>query len=99
MSPVAEAGGRLSWTARTDKPLVRSIEASLRPAPADRGTILSLDLTLAATGPLERAAIYLLDGTASRVILDTALHRLKSLAETGEIPTTRDQPAARTDTR
>ena len=41
----------------------------------------------------------LLAGKVGRTLLDTALHRFKSLAETGEIPTTEDQPAARAGAR
>jgi hypothetical protein len=34
-----------------------------------------------------------------RALVDKALHRFKSLAETGEVPTTERQPAARPDPR
>jgi hypothetical protein len=46
----------------------------------------------------DRAA-ELLGSTPLNLAVDGALRRFKSLAETGEIPTTERQPAARADTR
>ena len=45
------------------------------------------------------AALKLLGTTPLGLAADGALHRFKSLVETGEIPTTERQPAARADTR
>ena len=45
------------------------------------------------------AAVKLLGTTPLDLAADGVLRRFKSLVETGEIPTTERQPAARADTR
>lgn len=49
-------------------------------------------------GAIGREAANLLK-SVPRSLADRSLHYLKSLAETGEIPTTDHQPAFRADTR
>ena len=48
-----------------------------------------------AGGALGAAAGKLLGGLPGKLLGVTALHRFKSLAETGEVPTLERQPAAR----
>lgn len=70
-----------------------------RPAPGDRGTEVTLRVRFRPPGgPIGTAAAGLLRAVP-RLLADRSLHSLKSLAETGEIPTTQHQPAARADTR
>jgi hypothetical protein len=57
---------------------------AFRPAPADWGTIVTLEVE----GP---------HGKAGRVLADKLLRQLKSFAETGEVPTTDRNPSARPD--
>ena len=73
---------------------------AFRPAPGDRGTVVTLHLRFDPPGgTLGSAAVKLLGPTPLHVVVDGALRRFKSLIETGEIPTTERQPAARADTR
>jgi uncharacterized membrane protein len=77
-------------------------EGSLRfhPAPADRGTVAILHFRFDPPGgALGDALVGLLGSTPLDLIADGVLRRFKNLVETGEIPTTARQPAARADTR
>lgn len=79
-----------------------STEGSIhfRPAPGDRGTVATLRLRLDPPGgALGDAAVRLLGTTPIDLAVDGVLRRFKSLVETGEIPTTERQPAARAHTR
>jgi uncharacterized membrane protein len=71
-----------------------------RPAQGGRGTVATLRVRFDPPGgALGAAAMKLLGGLVPATTVDTLLHRFKSLVETGEIPTTEHQPAARADTR
>lgn len=68
-----------------------------RPAPGDRGTEVIMRMQFDPPGgPLGEAMASLLKIVPDMAITKV-LRRFKSLAETGEIPTTREQPAARAD--
>ena len=69
-------------------------------ATGGRGTIATLRIRFDPPGGvLGDAVAKLRRGLVPATIADMALHRFKSLVETGEIPTTERQPAARADTR
>ena len=71
-----------------------------RPASGGRGTVATLRFRFDPPGgALGDAAVKLLGTTPLDLAADGALRRFKSLVETGEIPTTERQPAARADTR
>jgi uncharacterized membrane protein len=71
------------WTVRFDD------------APGDRGTEVRLRAAFDPPGgALGKAALNRFEFALDSA-LDTALHRFKSLAETGEIPTLEDNPSAR----
>ena len=71
----------------------------LHPAPAGRGTVVTLRLRLEPpAGALGEWILDLLGTTPLHLVADGALRRFKNLVETGEIPTTARQPAARADT-
>jgi hypothetical protein len=55
----------------------------------DWGTVVTVDLRLEAAVP----------GVAARTLAGKVVRRLKALAETGEVPTTARNPAARSDAR
>lgn len=66
----------------------------------DRGTALRLHVRFDPPGGmLGRAAVSLLGPTTPKAFVMKTLHFLKSLALTGEVPTTEGQPAARGDER
>jgi hypothetical protein len=68
---------------RQGAPLSARGAVTFRPAPQDLGTEVTLELRLDAPAVAAGAAAH------------KALRRAKSLAETGEIPTTADNPSAR----
>ncbi|MES2461527.1 MAG: SRPBCC family protein, partial [Armatimonadota bacterium] len=70
---------------------------SLKPAPGDRGTEATLRFHFDLPGGAVGNGVAKVLGSVPKVAAAKALRRFKSLAETGEIPTTRPQPAARAD--
>ena len=74
-------------------------EIHFRPAPGDRGTEVTLRIRFNPPGGALGLAAAKLLGFVPRLFAERALHYFRALAETGEIPTTDQQPAARADTR
>lgn len=70
---------------------------SLKPAPGDRGTEATLRFHFDPPGGVLGDGVARIFGGLPKMAVAKALRRFKSLAETGEIPTTRPQPAARQD--
>lgn len=69
-------------------------------APASRGTVMTLHVRFnPPAGAAGRTVARLLGDAMPAALIDKSLHYFKALAETGEIPTTAGQPAARADTR
>ena len=78
--------------------LISTLSVRLQPAPADRGTVVTLHAHLAPPGgALGHAAAGSFHALLPHGLLETTLRFFKSLAETGEIPTTERQSAVRTD--
>jgi uncharacterized membrane protein len=97
---VDRPGKDIGWRSLPDAAI--SNEGSLRfdPAPADRGTVATLHFRFNPPGGILGDGLLKLQGTTPLdLVADRALRRFKSLVETGEIPTTGRQPAARADTR
>ena len=93
-------GEGIGWRSLPNAAISNEGSVRFRPAPADRGTVATLHFRFDPPGgALGAAAVKLLGTTPLDLAADQALHRFKSLAETGEIPTTARQPAARADTR
>jgi uncharacterized membrane protein len=74
-------------------------EVRFRPAPGDRGTEVTLRIRFDPPGGALGLAAAKLLGFVPRLFAERTLHYFRALAETGEIPTTDRQPAARADTR
>ena len=92
-------GSGQRWESVEGASLPSAGEVRFRPAPGDRGTEVTLRLRFNPPGgPLGLEAGKLL-GIVPRLFADRALHYFRALAETGEIPTTDRQPAARADSR
>ena len=85
---------RLRWESN-DALIPHEYALSFEPAPADRGTEVSVELQYDPPGGTVGDAAMDRLGFAPAVFVGTALRRLKSLAETGEIPTTEANPSAR----
>jgi uncharacterized membrane protein len=91
-------GQLLRWQSVEGAIVPNEGSVQFRPAPRDWGTEVRLRLRFDPPGgALGNAAAGLLT-YVSRIQLGRVLRRFKSLAETGEIPTTERQPAARADT-
>jgi uncharacterized membrane protein len=72
---------------------------SLSPAPGEWGTVVTLRFHVDPPGGKIGELSAKLLGDTPALLLGKVLRRFKSLVETGEIPTTHDQPAARKDGR
>lgn len=86
---------RLRWTARNGSWLAVDGAVSFEPAPADRGTEVTLELRADPPGGRLGARALEQVGIVPASLVGRALDRLKSLAETGEIQTLDRNPSAR----
>jgi len=90
-----QPGKRIRWQTVESAPLVKNLTLELRPAPGDRGTEMTLHLRLVPpSGPLG-ALLTKLFGKTPAWVLDRALGNVKSLLEAGEMPSLKNNPAAR----
>ncbi|GBD50119.1 SRPBCC family protein [Methylopila sp. Yamaguchi] len=93
-------GEGAGWRSLPDAAIANEGSVRFRPAPAERGAVATLRFRFDPPGgTLGDAVVALLGTTPLDLAADRALRRFKSLVETGEIPTTERQPAARADTR
>ena len=99
-----EAGERLRWETADDErggigsgggALFDSWSLSFDPAPGDRGTEVALEIRFDPPGGTAGTAAAKRLDVVPETLVGTALDRFKSLAETGEIPTTEGNPSAR----
>lgn len=95
---VAEQPGEsLRWKAVEGAPVPNEVEVRFRPAPGDWGTVITLSFRFEPPAGALGSSIAQRIGMVPRLLAEKALRRFKSLAETGEIPTLRHNPAARAD--
>jgi uncharacterized membrane protein len=95
-----QPGDGMGWRSSPDAAIWNEGLVRFSPAPGDRGTVATLRFRFDPPGGvLGDAAVELLARTPLDLAADGVLRRFKSLVETGEIPTTERQPAARADTR
>ncbi|TNC13694.1 hypothetical protein FF100_13080 [Methylobacterium terricola] len=93
-------GEILRWEAQGEGALVRDASVHFHPAAGDRGIVVTLRARLDPPGGmLGRAAARMLGGALPAALAGKSLHYFKALVQTGEIPTTERQPAARADPR
>jgi uncharacterized membrane protein len=93
------AGDGIRWRSLPNAAISNEGSVRFRAAPADRGTVATLHVRFDPPGgALGHAAVEVLGTTPLDLAADKVLRRFKSLVETGEIPTTERQPAARADT-
>jgi uncharacterized membrane protein len=88
-------GELLRWESIEGAELPSEGTVRFRPAPSDWGTEVTLRLCFQVPGGTIGAAVVKLLPVAPSLLVSKALRRFKSLVETGEIPTTEHQPAAR----
>lgn len=85
----------IAWRSVEGAQLEYSGSVRFDPAPSDWGNIVTVNLDFNPPGGALGDAAAKLLGAAPDVIANKALYRFKALLETGEVPTTRNQPAAR----
>jgi uncharacterized membrane protein len=96
---VDRPGEGIGWRSLPDAAIPNEGWLRFHPAPADRGTVATLRFRFEPPGgALGDWVLELLGTTPLDLVVDGALRRFKNLVETGEIPTTARQPAARADT-
>jgi uncharacterized membrane protein len=88
-------GEVLRWESVAGSRLASEGSVHFRPAPGDRGTEVTLRLRFDPPGGRVGDATMNLLGVVPETLAGTALDRLKSLAETGEIPTLDRNPSGR----
>ncbi|SFG61001.1 Uncharacterized membrane protein [Halopelagius inordinatus] len=91
----SHSGEFLRWESLEDAAVANEGSVRFESAPGDQGTEVTLRLRFDPPGGrLGRAAMEFA-GFVPAVLAKKALHRFKSLAETGEIPTLESNPSAR----
>jgi uncharacterized membrane protein len=95
-----QPGEFLRWQAEDGDALIREASVRLHKASGNRGTVVTLHAHLDPPGGmLGRTAAAMLGNSVPGALVSKSLHYFKSLVQTGEIPTTERQPAARPDPR
>lgn len=93
-------GEFMRWVAKGEGALIREASVRFRPATGKRGTVVTLRASFDPPGGmLGRIAAQMLNNTVPAALASKSLHYFKALVQTGEIPTTERQPAARSDPR
>lgn len=96
---VDRAGEGVGWRSLPDGPIPNEGLLRFQDAPAGRGTVVTLQLRFKPPGgALGEGFLKLLGAMPLNLVAEGVLRRFKSLVETGEVPTTARQPAARADT-
>lgn len=88
-------GQAVRWKSKPGGSLENSGELTMRPAPGQWGTEVTLYMRFnPPAGPLGDL-VTAMNTAAPKIIADKSLRRFKAMIETGEIPTTSGQPAGR----
>jgi uncharacterized membrane protein len=89
---VERPGECLGWRSLPGASVANEGEVTFHPAPADWGTEVTLTVRFDPPAGLLGDAAVQLATAPPKIVADKALRRFKSLAETGEIPSTDGQP-------
>jgi uncharacterized membrane protein len=88
-----EPGQEIAWRTTRDEVLTHFGTVRFRPAAGDRGTVVEVHLEYVPPAGALGTAVARLAGQSPQRLVREALRRMKQLLETGEIATTRGQPA------
>ncbi|WP_232702440.1 SRPBCC family protein [Halobacterium wangiae] len=88
-------GELLRWESTAGASLPNEWSVRFEPAPADRGTEVTLRVRFDPPGGRLGGMALERFGLVPRTMVGKALHRFKSLAETGEVPTLEGNPSGR----
>lgn len=95
-----QPGEGIGWRSLQGAAVPNEGSVRFRPGLDDRGTVATLRFRFDPPGDvLSQVAVKAFGRKPLNLAADGVLQRFKSLVETGEIPTTERQPAARADTR
>jgi uncharacterized membrane protein len=94
-----EPNKMIRWQTVDGAPLLKSLTLQLHPAPGDRGTEMRLHLRLEPPSGVLGSVLGKLFGKAPAWVIDRALRNMKSLLEAGEVPSLKNNPAARASAR
>jgi uncharacterized membrane protein len=90
-----QPGSFLRWKSIEGTPLPNEGSLSFRPAPKDWGTEVTLHIRFEMPAGESGSRMVKLLNIATPFLAEKILRRYKSLAETGEVPTLKHNPAAR----
>ncbi|WP_245742029.1 SRPBCC family protein [Natrinema salaciae] len=90
-----EPGERLRWESVEGATVSAAGDVRFRPAPGDRGTMVTLQLAFDPPGGELGDAVFQRLATLPETAAEQSLRRFKSLVETGEIPSIERNPSAR----
>lgn len=94
-----QSGEGIGWRSLPGAAIRNEGQVRFRPAPAGRGTVVTLRVRFEPPGgALGAGLVHFFGAIPLKLVAESVLRRFKNLVETGEIPTTARQPAARTDT-
>ena len=91
-----EPGSFVRWYSTQGAKIPNGGSIRFHPAPVGRGTVATLSIDFHPPGGSFGQAAAKVLGIVPKVLADKALRRFKSLAESGEIPTLKDNVSART---
>jgi uncharacterized membrane protein len=94
-----QAGQRIRWQTQPGAELPNEGSVEFRPAPGEWGTEVMLRMRFQPQVNLPSEGLMKLLGFVPKQMAYKALWRLKALAETGDIPSIKNQPACRNDGR
>jgi uncharacterized membrane protein len=92
-------GERIRWQTMPGAEVPNDGVVEFRPAPSNRGTEVLLRMRFHPPTPVPSEGVMKLLGFVPKQIAYKVLWRLKALAETGDIPSIKNQPAGRNDGR
>jgi uncharacterized membrane protein len=87
----------ISWRSLEGSPVQAAAAVRFRPAPADRGTEVTLNVEFVPPAGALGKALLTLFGEAPNKFVDQVLRESKAMLEAGELPTTEGQPSGRED--
>jgi uncharacterized membrane protein len=85
----------ISWKTLPDSEVQMTGSIWFSPAPAGRGTIVSLDMDISPPGGKLTEFVTAFTGESPNLLIQNNLARFKALMETGEVPTTEGQSSGR----
>jgi len=84
---------KIAWRSLPGSKVQNAGSVQFRPAPGDRGTVITVELQYNPPAGIVGAAVAWMSGEEPSLQIRDDLHRLKQALEAGEVPTIEGQPA------